>query len=376
MDCYSRATAINTIYMATKTFKETALRIIAVIGLIAVLVLGAWGIIQLAFAIPSFFGGAARTEDSRETLTASVPLSVVSGQAFPISWSHKNFSGEYSYKISYSCAEGVTMQGFLPTGETKEVACQTPFNFVNAASSTGLVAVLKGDKNAQVSIKVEATKLSTGAVTASATANTTVAPAKAPTAKPSSGSSSSTAKKIPSSSSSSSYVPAARAAQLNGYPDLALKVTSYPTAVYAGQQVALQFVIENKGTNVSPANWTFNATLPYVPSYQYQSPGQQALYPGDKIVYTLTYDASGAQSGTQSAQVAVDPYNYVLESNEGNNFGSAVYTLYGGYQYNNQNYWNYPYNSQPYDSYQWQNYNYGFPGYGTGNQWGGYYQNY
>jgi len=353
--------------MATKTFKEQALRVIAVIGLIAVLVLGAWGIIQLAFAIPAFFQGGGRTpESNKESLTVAVPLSVVSEQAFPISWSHKNFSGEYSYKISYSCTEGLTMKGFLPTGETKEVACQTPFNFVNAASSTGLVAVVTGEKSVPVSIKVEATKLSTGAVTVSATANTTVAPKVAE--KPTSGSA---AKKKPSSSSSSSYVPAARPAQLYGYPDLAVKVISYPSVVYAGQQVVLKFEVENKGTNVSPMNWTFNVNLPYVPVYQYQSPAQQALYPGDKIVYTLTYDTVYSQSGQQTTSIAVDPMNWVAESNEGNNYASAVYTVYGGY--NNQYYYDQNYYNQEggwyrpqYDTHQWQNYN----------PWGGSYQNF
>lgn len=358
------------IFMATKTFKEQAIRVIAVIGLIAVLVLGAWGIIQLAFAIPSLFSGiGSRTPAAnKETLTISVPLSVTAGAAFPVAWSHKNFSGEYSYKLSYSCAEGVSMQAFVPTGETRDVACNTPFNFVNAASSTGLVAKLSGSNPTPVAIKVEATKLSTGAITATATANTTVAPQKTETKKPSTGGSSSTAKKP--SSSSSSYVPAARPAQLYGYADLAVKVISYPTTVYPGQQVALKFEVENKGTNVSVANWTFSANLPYNPVYQYQSPAQQALYPGDRIVYTLTYDVAYNVSGTQQATIFVDPFNFVLETNESNNHASASYAVYGGYNqggsYNNP--WSYPYGSLP--TYDQQPYDQGYY------NWGNYYQNY
>src|SRR3989338_5884177 len=41
-----------------KNFKENLVRVVAVLGLIAVLLLGAWGIIQLAFFIPTLFSGA------------------------------------------------------------------------------------------------------------------------------------------------------------------------------------------------------------------------------------------------------------------------------------------------------------------------------
>ena len=42
--------------MATKSLKDSLLRGIALLGLIVVLVLGAWGIILLAFNLPSFLG--------------------------------------------------------------------------------------------------------------------------------------------------------------------------------------------------------------------------------------------------------------------------------------------------------------------------------
>jgi hypothetical protein len=44
-------------HMQRATFRENALRVIAVLGLIAILLLGAWGIIQIAFALPTFFSG-------------------------------------------------------------------------------------------------------------------------------------------------------------------------------------------------------------------------------------------------------------------------------------------------------------------------------
>ncbi len=259
--------------MAKNTFQENILRVVAVIGLIAVLLLGAWGIIQLAFFIPSFLG---------------------------------NIGGSLAPKTATTAT---TVKTAVVTETPKPIAT----------------------------------------------------PAK--------------------SAASTKYVASGRTTNLYGYPDLAVRIISAPTAVRAGAQVSLQFVIENVGTNVVPANWIFTAALPYNPVYTYQSPVQQALYPGDKIIYTLgytaqyggtnqtgygncdgwTYPCNPAQpiyggpgtcnaygpcnipgyapnvygyaypqtyGGTQSVSITADPYNPVWESNESNNTAGISYQVY------------------------------------------------
>ncbi len=365
--------------MPTKhTFRENVLRVVAVVGLIAVLLLGAWGIIQLAFYIPTLFSGGSSVSSAKETLSVSAPMGVTSGATFPVSWTHKGFSGEYAYTLSYSCADGVSLKAPVPTGTYQTVPCNTPFNYLNASSSTLVAATLSGTKAMPVTITVSATKLSTGAVTASATANTTVNPApKAPTAIKTSALSSGTSAK---------YVASGRTTQLFGYPDLAVYMTGTPGSVRAGSRISMQFVIQNVGTNVAPRGWAFTATLPYNPVYTYQSAPQQALYPGDKIVYTLSYDAQaqytnqysnntydsnpcawtypctqqtstiyggpgtcnmygpcnvpsyinnpyspyipGFPTYQQTASVQADAYNMIWESNESNNYGSITYSVY------------------------------------------------
>ncbi len=366
--------------MATKhTFQENVLRVVAVVGLIAVLLLGAWGIIQLAFYIPTLFGGGGSTS-AKETLTVSAPMGVTSGATFPVYWTHKgqdkNQGGEYAYTLSYSCASGVTLKAPVPTGAMQAVPCNTPFNYLNATTSTGVSATLSGTAATPLTITVSATKLSTGAVTASATANTTVNPApKAASAVKTS---------ALSSGASAKYVASGRTQNLYGYPDLAVYMTSNSGQVRAGSRVSMQFVIQNIGTNAAPSGWAFTATLPYNPVYTYQSAPQQALYPGDKIVYTLTYDAQsqyanqysntydsnpcawtypcsqsapiyggpgtcnaygpcnipsyinnpyspyipGFPTYQQTASVQADAYSQVWESNESNNYGSITYTVY------------------------------------------------
>ena len=251
------------------TFQENAMRIIAVIGLIAVLLLGAWGIIQLAFFIPTFLG---------------------------------------------NIGSSIT-----PKTETSKIA-----------TTTQTPAVVAPVQEAQKPV------------------------IKKPVAKP----------------AAATYVASTKPrTTLSGYPDLQVRMLGNPS-VARGGQVSVQFVIENVGTNIVPANWFFTASLPYLPvsqagpqMYTYQSPLQQALYPGDKIVYTLgfienspyqyQYQNYPAQTGwsypngtldpySQTANVYnqnsygqmstvsinADPYNLIWELNEGNNTASATYQTY------------------------------------------------
>jgi hypothetical protein len=76
-----------------------------------------------------------------------------------------------------------------------------------------------------------------------------------------------------------------------GLPDLKVTITSVTSLSSVQGRTVVQFVVENAGTNVAHAGWNFNASLPLVPAYTYQSaPQQYTLYPGDKVAYTLTYD--------------------------------------------------------------------------------------
>ncbi len=276
--------------MTTKhTFKENVLRVVAVIGLLAILLLGAWGIIQLAFFISSLFTGGTTNAPVtqtvvRETLTISVPATATAGSATTVSWGHQGGTGAYAYTLSYSCVEGLSFKAPVPTGATQTVACDTPFNYTQANSALALTPVYSGTTDAKTTITVTATKLSSGAITATATGAMTVPATKKATVKP-------TTTKSPSNTT---YVASGRTSNLYGYADLAVAISSVRSQ---NGNATAQFVVENVGTNVSPSNWSFNAILPINGSYTYPSGPQRALYPGDKIVYTLNF--SDYNSNTQ-----------------------------------------------------------------------------
>ena len=203
--------------------KDMFLRGIAILGLIAVLLLGAWGIIQIAVHLPGFLAG-------------------VGGSITSV------FNRESS-----------------PTATT------TP-----ATSAT----------------------------------ETQPAPTKATGNK--------------GSNTSSTYVPAPRRANLWGSPDLSVRIVFQ--SIYVNRAV-VQFEVVNLGTNVVGSGWTINAQLPWPyqrneSSYTWNAGPQQALYPGDRIVYTLGFDAPNYRC---FATVTLDPYNQVYELNEYNNTASISF---------------------------------------------------
>src|SRR4051812_29240365 len=106
--------------MATKhTFKENVLRVVAVLGLLAILLLGAWGIIQLAFFISSLFNNAGASDNTpaqtvHETMTISAPATATPGTPITVNWGHQGGSGAYSYALSYSCVDGLSFKTLVP----------------------------------------------------------------------------------------------------------------------------------------------------------------------------------------------------------------------------------------------------------------------
>lgn len=257
--------------MEQKTgFKEVFLRLVAIVGLIAVLVLGAWGIILLAFNVIGFFNGTNTSISSLFTNDKTV---------------------------------------------VDNTATTTP-----------------------VYIPVTNPPVTT---TYPTTAKPTVV-----------------------------YTPAAQKAPLYGLPDLRVTIMSVNSLSSTQGRTVVQFVVENIGTNIAARGWNFNAILPLTPnpSYTYQAAAQQALYPGDKIAFTLTYDNPNYNQYPGQPCTLQYP-NYNCNYNYGNNYnynqyqqpqtcytyngyqnipypcdnandsGNPNYNYYNQYQNNNQNYY-------------------------------------
>ena len=103
--------------------------------------------------------------------------------------------------------------------------------------------------------------------------------------------------------------------------------------------------ISNNGTNIVTGGWTFNAMLPINGSYTFGSQPQQALYPGDKIVYNLSFSNTfgSAQSNYGYTNGYTYPAGYQVSGYSCNGYNCAAptnttYPYNTGYNYNNTGY--------------------------------------
>lgn len=282
------------------TFKEQVARAVAVLGLVAVLLLGAWGIIQIAFNLPGFLaklgsGVSGIADHKTESLVVKTPATVTSSEPATISWTHTNKgSGNYLYQLSYSCTDGLVLFAPAPNGSLQPVPCATPFNYTNAVSQLTLTPKVTGTKQLSTTITVAAVTLADGAATATGTSTLVVLPERAKTPA-------TTVKKPTTSTSSAARTSTSvqtqnrRYSNPNGLPDLAIQILSVAPA--GNDLYAVRFVVENVGTKLASSGWTFAAQLPVGFPYTYYAQPQPALYPGDKIVYTLTFEPGSDQCG-------------------------------------------------------------------------------
>lgn len=332
--------------MANTTFKDRSLQALAILGLIAILLIGAWGIIQIAFALPEFISNTKApsiTKTTGEKLNISLPSTATSGKPLTVAWQHTGGSANYSYAVVYSCADGLTMKAPVPTGAAQAVPCNTPFNFTNASANLTVTPTLAGTKQVQTTITVLSNNLATGAVTAGASSTVTILPAAS--AAPTTATKPSTSY---SSGTGSTYVASGHRSNLYGLPDLSVQIL--PATSPVNGRYSVQFVISNVGTNVVHSGWTFSASLPLSPAYTYQSPAQQALYPGDKIVYTLGFDTTSNQGcanyaypytgayntpcaypsygSSNTFSVTADPQGLLSETSRGNNTAAIALPMY------------------------------------------------
>lgn len=178
------------------------------------------------------------------------------------------------------------------------------------------------------------------------------------------------------------YTAAPRVAQLYGLSDLVVTMKSVTSLSSMQGRVVVQFTVTNVGTNVTNSGWTFNAQLPLQPAYTYQSQGQQALYPGDSIAYTLTYDDPRYQQNNNQYctlqypnyncnyynqnQNYYNQYNYQTYNNSGtcytyNGYQNVAGPCPYGYDTNGNPIYGSNYNNQYYNNqYTNPNYNYGY----------------
>lgn len=335
-------------------------RAVAVVAFIVVALIGMWGSVKVASAVPNAFSAIAAAVVSitsifvpaGEEITLSAPSLTDSGSAFTLSWEHAQKSVDGSYTFRYDCAEGVHFTSPATSGAEATVFCNVPFNFLNSENSIVLTAV-SANQYADVTVHIDFTPNGAARATVTGTATLTVtndgSVTETPVIVPTTPTTpvTPTAPVVPKpvtptkGTETSTTFPVGTtkpASDPQGYVDLAVRVlevgvvnkttgaftaSSTPMRNPPGGYVAVRFAVENIGTKTSP-QFDFNAVLPTMPSNIFTSPIQAALGPGDRIEFTMGFDKfADADEGV--FKVNVDPSSRINEPRKDNNL--LTYTV-------------------------------------------------
>ena len=332
--------------------KETGIRILAIVGLAAILGIAALVVVRTYHYLPPIAERAYSAVVSfssifrpgEKLVLESSKLNISSGEAFTLTWT-KSGKTEGSYSLSYPCKKGMSLS--VSGGTNQKVACDSPFAITSEKNSASLKAFStenrftdtkitltftpKDSKESAIVASVLMLVNNTSIASNSTTTTAVKPPVKTTPITKTSSTSSSTTTTVAGTKTEKTY-PINTGGTTNtqtGSTDLVPtiletgiidKLTNSfiaTTTLRAYDRIAVRFEIANKGGRAT-GGWYFSAVLPTYPSYIFQSDGQQSLEPGDKIEFVIGFDhVQGADNNVVT--INADPTQPLSEANETNN---------------------------------------------------------
>lgn len=327
--------AIIFMNISKEQLKNVAIHSFAVVGFVVVLGAGVWGSVQVARYAPSALSSLAAVATSlssvftpAESLTLNTPAAAIPTDAvYTLTWEHAGAQDNGSYEFSYTCRDGLSFQTPNAGGIYEELSCDTPFRFSSENNSLLFIPLLSGAQFVTAPVTLSAltetgdravsteTTLTIGKTTTPGEKNDTVQPL------------------VPGEETSGTYsiTDSRTTSDPSGRPDLSVRIIGVgivdedgvftPTDALAAAEDrgAVRFEIANVGTR-STGEWTFNAVLPTFPMHIFHSDTQQALQPGDRIVFTLEFNQlNSANTDSGVVTINADPTRSIGEISEENN---------------------------------------------------------
>ncbi|MDQ3076787.1 MAG: hypothetical protein M3Q63_01905 [bacterium] len=312
---------------------NTALKIIVLIGLIALLIVGILLPIKLVpNAVTSIKNGFTSLfgTDSKVTLLTD-KKEIQSGEPFTLTWNGR-LQKDGSYVLTYSCTPGVEVQTSVNIPNQK-VPCDTPYYFSPRDNSITIVIISENDQSATVPVNLgflannsnetEVVGDTTFAIN-NASIPTTPTPVATSTPRvpeptiPATSTPATSTPRVPEPTTPTPSKPTPTTPSQPQAPAIADLAVSILTVTYPTQdQVTVKFNVSNVGTK-SSGTWNLKATMPSKSNPVYTALNQKSLNPQDGIIYTLTFDRN-AYSTNNTVTITADYDNRVTESNNSNN---------------------------------------------------------
>ncbi len=236
------------------------------------------------------------------------------------------------YYVSYTCADGLFFDIQSVNGP-KRIVCDVPFKLGENLSAISLVPILTkansfADSTVTISFKdTEANPVAQGTTVVTITNQTQEGTRVATSTNPFDLEGSSTGSTVTAKPTTSRPVTPATTTTRPSTGSVSYVPRTTDLAITdirkIGNDSGFVFTAYNLG-NVPTGAWVFTYTDAQNPSQTITSPAQGSLGAGQGMAVTVMF--SGQKNSSQNISVHADPYGYISESNESNNFASVIIT--------------------------------------------------
>ena len=327
---------------------STILRILAIVGLIAILVLATWVVVQGSRALPNIGQNLSAAASSVRSIFRTAPSeslvfelenrTLAVSEPFKVSWTYTGENQPTSYTFTYECGSNVELNieheyGWdkLPCGtaqniEKNQVSIvatnnQTRFEDITLTVDAGtlrdttVVTIMNADI---ATLHVPgSTSTATTTTTAEASSTTSTATKTATTEQPKATTKPTTVTTVtpkptpivvPLYSGPADLV--IEIAQTGVLAEVAGEETFFPVSPIPSNKVAaVTFTVTNRG-GLDSGSWIFKAELPTEGdrNYSYTSPVQTSLSSGMQVEYTLGFDEI-VESSKGTIKITILPTN-------------------------------------------------------------------
>lgn len=319
-----------------KNVTENTLKLFAGLGVVAVVALAAWaGVQTVSFlasgSLANVFSGASGLFKEEEITLEVDPSVVVTGDTVVLLWTHEGKDADGSYAFSYTCADDYYFTAPASLNEGGVVFCDTPFQFASEDNTLSITPISRASHTVTIPISIGFTPhgderpsiVGNATISVAASVEDLEEIAGAGTTTPTTTTSSDGTPTPPTLTPGRPVTDAviisgggARASDPNGNIDLSISLIAVgelddddfteKSPVDPDERVGIRFAVANAGTKES-GTWEFEAKLPTEPSFTYNSPRQQSLFPGERIEFTLGFDRVEDDEESDTARIEIDP---------------------------------------------------------------------
>lgn len=323
----------------TPESKNAAIKTLAIIGFIVMIVVALWLAIQIVQLIPNAFTRLANLAEDVNSGARTIVLedeTIVTNADSIVTIAYRGVRGAGTYSFNYACVDKVAVAIIDETGSKEFIACDEAYT-LSDARPLELVVASEKERNLDLTYTITFTP-TTGEEPITTSGKLTVVNANIPVGGPVAGTNDPTPAEpepeVPVTTTPTTprtpttytpgkpvttikYVTQIPKSNPNGFTDLAISYTSGNT-VDAEDDTTITIEVINLGTKTSK-DWDLTVELP--DGLEYELENEDGLKPNERATITIEFDASDLD-GTEIIEAEVRVSDDTKKSN--NSFRKTV----------------------------------------------------